>query len=81
MSFCNNEENENKVALAYSNSLMRKRAGKKGLVTRKINQVSTLIETNGNKTFMKYALAQLDEAMSEVEKKPRKVRTISRPRK
>jgi len=34
--------------------------------------VSTLIETNGNKTFIKKALAQLDEAMSEVEKSHKK---------
>ena len=67
MSVCKDIDNENKVTRDYSNSLMRKRAGKKGLVTRKINQISTLIESNGNKTFIKHALAQLDEAMSEVE--------------
>ena len=50
-----------------SENLKRKRSGKKSVITRKINQVNLLIENNGNKSFIKHALIQLDEAWIEVE--------------
>ena len=49
------------------NDLLRKRTGKKISITKRVNQINSMIESNGNKELLEHLCADLKRVLSEAE--------------
>ena len=63
--YASQEQLQNQANVTKIKLLKRKRAGKKGLITKKINQIKTLIDERGSRTKIQFLHARLMDCKRE----------------